>query len=294
MSPYHTTQPKQQEESTVSEKVELPAHTIELIDEPAADGPLYVVAANAWDGALQTQVVDVRGAAPHGFPPRSVKDRVVTDTVSFLAEVARRELVEDYSTVWGNRQAGEVTVVYNDLSPVTSNAFTRRDDRLVLRFVRDPDWTVLLKTADGNFHSQDEFGDLIEAAGHLITSHPAAELMEIVDSVRASSKGSFESRIRRDTGAQHLTYSEEVSTKAGSGAKPLEVPREIVLAARPFEDYPLVEVPAWLRLRITQGQLLLGLFPKPFEHKVRDAWKVVTDGLAAELGVPVYAANLGK
>ncbi|MBN7389249.1 hypothetical protein I3U52_24390 [Mycobacteroides abscessus subsp. abscessus] len=38
----------------------------------------------------------------------------------------------------------------------------------------------------------------------------------------------------------------------------------------------------------------LGLFPKPYEHLVRDAWTQKTGELAEALGVPVYAANLGK
>lgn len=234
------------------------------------------------------------GEVPAAFPPRTVNDRVVTDTASFLAEIARRPLLVDESTVWGNRQKGEITAVYDELSSIPTNQYTRRGDRLILRFVPDPDWATLVGTADAKFHDQDTFGDMIEAAGHLITSHPAAELMEIVDSVRTSSKGSFESRIRRDTGTQYLTYSEEVSAKAGSSSKPLEVPREITLTARPFEDYPQIEVKCWLRLRVNQGQLGLGLFPQPYQHLVRDAWTHVTNELADKLKVPVYAANLGR
>lgn len=278
------------------EITEIPQHTIELVDEPSADGPVYLAAANTSDVGLRTEVVDVRDEAPWAFPPRTVSDRVVTDTASFLAEITRRGLVADVSTVWGNRKAGEVTVVYNELSPLSTDSFTRRDDRLVLRFVPDPDWATLFKAADGRLHQQDEFGDLIESAGHLITSHPAAELMEMVDSIRTSSKGAFESKIRRDTGSQHLTYSEEIKASAGSVAKPLEVPKEITLVAKPFEDegYPEVAVKCWLRLKVSNGQLHLGLFPQPYEHLVRAAWTRVTGELAAGLSVPVYASNLTR
>lgn len=266
--------------------------TAPLVDD-SADGPIYVVTANGENG-LQALVVDVRAQAAQAFPPRTVEPRVVTDTASFLAEVERRPLYAEHSTVWGNRKAGEIAVVYDDLDPTPDKDFTRRADRLILRFVADPDWATLLKAADGQFHTQHEFGDLIESAGHLISSHLAADVMEIVDSVRASSKGSFESKIRRDTGSQHIVYSEEVSTRAGSSTRQLEVPREITLTARPFEDYPEIEVTCWLRLRINQGQLLLGLFPQPYEHRVRDAWTHVTNELADKLSVPVYAANLAR
>ncbi len=271
----------------------VPAQTVQPIAEEGQDGPLYLVAVNGENG-LETQVVDVRELAPKAFPPRTVADRTVTDIDSFVAEIGRRPLPEGLSTIWGNRERGEIVAVYDELPKFTHLDYTRRADRLVLKFVDDPDWATLFKAADGKYHDQEEFGELIEYAGHLITSHSDADLIEIVDSIRASKSGAFESRIRRDTGSQHLTFKEEVSASAGTSTKPLEVPREITLAASPFESYPEVQVTCWLRLRVNGGQLGLGLFPKPYKHLVRDAWKVVTGDIADQLKVPVYAANVGR
>ncbi|WP_100460800.1 DUF2303 family protein [Mycobacteroides abscessus] len=273
--------------------IALPKHDADLIDEPDADTSLYLVTANGENG-LQTEVVDVRGKVPAAFPPRTPELRTVTDTASFLAEVTRRPLLQGLSTVWGNRDKGQVSVIYNELGTDATADYTRRNDVLALQFVADPDWATLFNAADGKFHSQLDFGDLIEQAGHLITSHQAADVMEIIDSIRASSKGSFESGIKRATSSVNLTYSEEVSAKAGTATRQLEIPREITLSARPFEDYPVIEVRCWLRLNISQGQLGLGLFPQPYQHLVRDAWTHVTGELSEALGVPVYAANLGK
>ncbi|MEU9805058.1 DUF2303 family protein [Mycobacterium sp. NPDC050853] len=273
--------------------IAFPDHTVEPINDPDVDGPVYLVSANS-DSGLQTEVIDVRSKAPHAFPPRTVPPRTVTDAASLLAEVKRRPLLNGMSTVWGNRNVGEITVVYDELESDATIDYTNRADQLRLKFVRDPDWDTLFRAADGRFHTQVEFGDLIESAGHLITSHPAAEIVEIVDSVRASSKGSFESNIKRATGSVNLTYSEEVSAKAGTATRQLEVPREITLSARPFEDYPVIEITCWLRLNISQGQLGLALVPQPYEHLVRDAWTQKTTEVADELGVPIYASNLGK
>lgn len=273
--------------------IELPAHVVQEVDQVEADSLLYLVTANTESG-LQTEVVDVRGQVPAAFPPRTPERRTVTDTASFLAEVTRRPLLQGLSTVWGNRDKGQVSVIYNELGTDATADYTRRNDVLALQFVADPDWATLFNAADGKFHSQLDFGDLIEQAGHLITSHQAADVMEIIDSIRASSKGSFESGIKRATSSVNLTYSEEVSAKAGTATRQLEIPREITLSARPFEDYPVIEVRCWLRLNISQGQLGLGLFPQPYQHLVRDAWTHVTGELSEALGVPVYAANLGK
>ncbi len=50
--------------------IALPKHDADLIDEPDADTPLYLVTANGENG-LQTEVVDVRGKVPAAFPPRA-------------------------------------------------------------------------------------------------------------------------------------------------------------------------------------------------------------------------------
>ncbi|MCX8559808.1 DUF2303 family protein [Mycolicibacterium mucogenicum] len=275
--------------------IELPSHTVEPIEDSGADSPLFLATANAAH-SLEKHVIDVRGLAPDAFPPRTVVERVVTDQVSFAAELERRKLVEGQSTVWGNRQRGEITAVYDELSPHAIEEFTRRHDRLTLRFIADPDWATLFKAADGNFHGQEKFADLVESAGHLIKSHQAADLVELVNDIRASSKGSFESRPNRQTGSIHLTYSEEVTVrgKASVSSGELELPKEITFEARPYEDYPLIEVKCWLRLAFNQGQLSLGLFPQPYEHLVRDAWKVVVGEVAEKIGAKVYAANTGR
>ncbi|AXC38128.1 hypothetical protein SEA_AYOTOYA_50 [Gordonia phage Ayotoya] len=256
---------------------------------PGTDGPLYLVAANGERG-LETRVVDVRGDAPEAFAPRGVPTRIVTDQESFASELARRPLVDGRSTVWANRNAGTVTAVYDDLGPA-GDLFTDRNDRLELRFVRDADWKLFLATADGQHHSQEEFGNLLESAGHLITSHAAADLLELVDSIRATSSGSFESRIQRSTGGQTLSFSEEVEARAGRNGQ-LEVPRTVTFLVSPFEDYPPVEVTCWLRLRISGGKLSLGLFPQPYDHVVRASWFDVVASISVAIAYPILSANL--
>lgn len=255
------------------------------------DGPLFLLTANGENG-LESNVVDIRNHAGQAFAPRTADTRFVTDTASFIAETVRRPLDKSLATVWGNRLRGEITAIYDDLDPDFEADYRRRTDRLILKFVPDPDWAILFAAADGKYHGQEEFADLIEQAGYLITSHQAADLMEMVQSVRTSTKGEFQSEIKRDTGSQTIVYSEEVSASAGTVQRPLEVPREITFTARPFEDYPSVDVDCWLRLRPNGGRLGIGLFPKPYHHHVRDAWESVVEKLADDIGSPIYASNL--
>lgn len=260
-----------------------------LLDAPW--GQVLTVAANGHNG-LETKVIDLVGEAPDAYLPRTVAPRTVTDQASFLAEATRRPLIEGISTVWANRKAGSVTVVYDELDGIANPVgYTRRADRLELRFIRSEDWKLFTTAADRAFHSQDAFGDLLQSVGHLITSHSAADLLEVVDSIRATSTGSFESRINRANGSQTLSYSEEVNATAGRHGQ-LEVPRGVEFRVSPFEDYPEFDISADLRLRVSGGKLAIGLFPEPFDHKIRDSWLDVTSSLSQALGVPVYAANL--
>lgn len=101
--------------------IALPPHTV-ADDEWGSDGPLRIIAANGENG-LNVKVVDVRAEAPNAFPPRTVNDRVVTDTASFLAEIARRPLIEGLSTVWGTGRRGRLPL-FTTSCPVPRSAIT--------------------------------------------------------------------------------------------------------------------------------------------------------------------------
>ena len=257
------------------------------------DGQVLIITANSADG-LATKVIDVRAEAPDAFPPRTVPARVVTDQASLLHETARRPLLDGQSTVWGNRKKGTVTVVYDELLRAADASLTRRDDRLILQFVPDPDWAIMRNAADGKFHGQTAFADLIESAGHLITSHAAADLVECAENIRTSSSGKFESKINRTTGSQAVTYVQDVTVRGGSAQKTsqLELPKTVTFTAAPFEDYPPISVECYLRLNTAGGDLQLGFFPKPYEHLIRAAWDATMLDLAEKIGAPIYAANL--
>jgi hypothetical protein len=272
----------------------LPQAIVTEADDDGMDGQVLIVTANSATG-LATEVIDVRAATPDAFPPRTVPARVVTDQASLLHETDRRPLLAGHSTVWGNRKKGTVTVIYDELPPNTEpHNYTRRGDRLILQFVPDPDWAIMRTAADGRFHGQSEFADLIESAGHLITSHAAADLVECAENIRTSSSGKFESKINRTTGSQAVTYVQDVTVRGGSAQKTsqLELPKTVTFTAAPFEDYPPISVECYLRLNTAGGDLQLGFFPKPYEHLIRAAWDATMLALAEKIGGPIYAANM--
>ncbi|KLI04539.1 MULTISPECIES: DUF2303 family protein [Mycolicibacterium] len=245
----------------------------------------HVVGINE-DRELQHVVIDEGDL--QAIPRRAKGTRTVADVESFIAELARRPLT-NIGTMWGNAHRGELSAIYNDHDTIESKLGGWRDDVLRLVLQQDPDWVAWHKIS-GKYYPQVEFGDVVEELRHTIQSPDQADLLEIIDSIRASTKGEFESSITRANGAQTLAYKKEVTSRAGAVGRELEVPEHIILSLRPWEGHPkLYEVPAYFRLIVSEGDLRLAIKLFPTREIVRQAWADLTAQIVEAVGKPVYA-----
>lgn len=219
-------------------------------------------------------------------PYRVSGERTVTDLDSFLAELDRRPL-SDYSTLWGSPTRGRLTAIYNDHHGDDAGW---RDDKLTLALTPDEDWAAW-HALSGKLFTQNEFGDVIEELLHTIESPDQADLLEIIDSIRASTSGEFESAIERGNGSQKLTYKQQHTVRAGRSGQ-LEIPQIITLDLRPWEGHPATyAVEAYFRTRVSEGSLALAIKLKPTRQIVRRAWATLTEAVVAQTGTPVYAVS---
>ncbi|MCC9182593.1 DUF2303 family protein [Mycolicibacterium mageritense] len=270
--------------------VEHAPHEAQVVDGTVAN-VRYAVAVTEQRG-LEVHKIDdrdeARADAPN--PLRAKGTRTVRDVESFLAELDRRPMPLGTGTLWGNAERGEVRAIYNDHSSATGDGTPGwRDDILALDLAADPDWVRWHKVS-GHYYPQEPFGDFVEELRHTISSPDQADLLEIIDSIRASTKGEFESSVTRANGGQTLAYKVEVSTRAGVAGRELEVPQHIVLSLRPWEGHSkLYEVPAYFRVRITNGQLELAIKLFPTLETLRQAWTDLTGEITDHLDMPVYA-----
>lgn len=240
------------------------------------------------------QVTDIE-VDPTNFPTplRVHGERTVTDLDSFLAELDRRQLdqIGNTGTLWGSAKRGVLTAVYNDHNAETTAAAPGagwRDDKLTLKLTPDEDWAAW-HALSGQFMPQNTFGDKIEELLHTITSPDQADLLEIIDSIRSSTSGEFESKVERAHGGLKLTYREDHNVTAGKGRE-LEVPQIITLNLRPWEGHPeTYPVEAYFRTRVNQGSLGLAVKLKPTSQILRDAWYAITQAVSGQTGKPVLA-----
>lgn len=232
------------------------------------------------------QIEEIDDVDTYAEPPaRPEGTRTVADLESFLAELSRRGLGES-GTLWGNATRGNLTAVYNDHTDEPG----WRDDKLALQLTQDPDW-LAWHALSGEFYGQETFGDKIEELLHTVISPDQADLLEIIDSVRASTSGQFESRIQRADGSQKLVYSQEHSVRAGRTGE-LEVPQTISLELRPWENHPEVyPVEAYFRVRVADGRLHLAVKLKPTRQIVRAAWADLANRVTEHTAKPVYAVS---
>ncbi len=270
--------------------VEHAPHEAQII-EGTVDHVRYAVGVTEQRG-LEVHQIDERDAAaavaPH--PLRTKGTRAVVDVESFLAELDRRPLPQASGTLWGNANRGEIQAIYNDHAGATGEGHPGwRDDILALKLAADPDWVAWHKIS-GQYMPQGKFGETIEELRHCITSPDQADLLEIIDSIKQSTKGEFESAPTRANGALTYVYKVEVSRTAGAAGRQLEVPEHIMLSLRPWEGHPkLYDVPAYFRTEVVEGRLHLAIKLFPTREIVRQAWADLTAQIVDHLDLPVYA-----
>jgi uncharacterized protein YfdQ (DUF2303 family) len=257
------------------------------LSEDGTQPGIHVVAATTAENGLQVTTVDVRDKIPGVIASAEAGTRLVTDVPSFLAELDRYSLQPELSTLWGDETKGRVEAIYNDHC---DDGAGLRDNRLALELRADADW-VAWHRLSGQYLRQEEFGDQVEELLHTVVEPAQADLMEVIDSIRATSRGTFESKISRADGGQQLEYKEEVSTTAGRSAQ-LEVPKTVTLAIRPWEGLDTYKVDGWFRLRVQNGQLSLTIKLKPTRNVLRTAWSDVVAQIEEHLdGKPVLATR---
>lgn len=234
---------------------------------------------------LQIKHIEVEASDLNPHPYRAKGDRTVTELDSFLDELDRRKLTEEEGTLWGSSKRGVLFAVYNDHTGDTPGW---RDDRLVLQLTPDEDWQKWHQLS-GTFHNQNTFGDHVEELLHTVKRPDQAELLEVIDSIRASTSGEFESRITRANGARQLVYKVEHDVKAGRTGQ-LEIPETITLTLRPWEGHPeTYDVDAWFRTNIKDGALTLSIKLKPTRQIIRTAWAKVVSCVGEQTSLNVYA-----
>lgn len=108
-------------------------------------------------------------------------------------------------------------------------------------------------------------------------------MLEIAQSIEATSSGQFESKQRLQDGQVALRYSQQVEARAGTKGD-LTIPETFTVALRCYEGIDPVDITARLRYRIREGQLAIGYRLERLDDVKDKAFADVVDAVEQRLG----------
>ncbi|WP_171108643.1 DUF2303 family protein [Streptomyces sp. Z423-1] len=239
-------------------------------------GNIYLVATA--DGRVQT--VDLTGPEHTGQLDRKTGTTTVRDAASFLTYYAKHH--DEDTEVYSDVEALSVTAVL-DAHRAAGARFGGH--RLALSLRRTKAWQQWLGN-DGRLLTQDEFANFLEDQLPYLQTPDSATMLEIAQSIKATTKAEFQSSSRLQSGERKFAYVED--TKASAGAKgDLAIPETFIIAVPPFEGADAYRMTARFKYRIDRGQLHLGYKLEQPEERAKAAFADVLAAIAEGIDTPI-------
>jgi len=103
---------------------------------------------------------------------------------------------------------------------------------------------------NGAMMSQSDFADFIYQNKLEITEPAGADLLEIITTLKALSKGVFKNMVDHHDGSIDMVMNMKVSTQGGTTDKPLQLPKQIRIVVQGFYGGPELHLTADLKIRV--------------------------------------------
>jgi len=239
-------------------------------------GAIYLVATA--DGDVRQ--FDLTGPQYTGQLARKRGRPVVRDAASFLAYWAKHH--DDASEVYADVEQLSVTAVL-DAHSADEPGFAEHRLTLTLRRTKAwEEWTSL----DGKLLTQDQFANFLEDHLPNLVEPDAATMLEIAQSIKATTKAEFQSSSRLQSGERKFVFTEDVKASAGSKGD-LSIPEVFKIAVPPFEGADAYSMTARFKYRLDRGELHLGFKLEQPEERAKAAFADVLAAIAEDITVPV-------
>lgn len=239
-------------------------------------GAVYVVATA--DGLVQT--IDLTGPEHTGVLARKTGRTIVRDAASFLTYWTKHH--DDASEIYSDVEQLTVTAVLNAHSSEDADF---GDHRLHLQLRKTKAWDEWL-ALDGKLVDQDRFANFLEDHLPNLVDPDAATMLEIAQSIKATTKAEFQSSSRLQSGERKFAYVED--TKASAGAKgDIAIPEVFKIAVPPFEGADAYTMNVRFKYRLDRGTLTLGYKLEQPEERARAAFADVLAAIAEGVGTPI-------
>lgn len=237
---------------------------------------------------------------PHAFVVPAGCDVVVDDFSERLPRPERgtpgtRVVRDEKDLIKLAEEIGEHPVVYAD--PVTQSVVCVlnddvdeatpgwRDQRVQLGLVETDEWKAW-KKANGSMMPQSEFAEFIEDWRRTISNPDDATMLEIAQTLHATSNVRAKSARRLRDGQRKIEWDEDTTTTAGEDGK-VEIPEVFEIAVVPWKgrDVTPLRMTARLRIRLNGGNVMLGFKLNDVDARMEEAFNSLLEPIRDKLDV---------
>ena len=226
--------------------------TREAVEPHQVEPGLYL----APDGS---RVIDVRDQIERtkDHPRRKTGAVTLAQHDSFVAYLAKHGMPE--TELWADIDKDRITAVINAHAAVAGDPDDEGvagwgDHRATLQLVTTQDWRDWTGNS-GEFFPQTEFAEFVEQHLPNIVAPTAADMLELAQTIKGSTKVSFESSKRVKSGETAIEWREGTTAMAGKKGT-IDIPDTIDLGMQVYEAGAPYKLTARFRYRIGGGRVV--------------------------------------
>lgn len=209
--------------------------------------------------------------------PKNIKQAVILQNAIALTEYLNR-FKRESSLLLADVEASMIVAAI-DYHDKDQPELVEHRATLALPFSEEwKTWTAI----NGQLKPQLEFARFIEENAPDIKAPDAASLLEAVRDLQAKRSVNFVQAVRTASDNENFEYTDNTEARAKGD---LELPTRFLLSIPVYFGDPDVEVPAFLRWKLDDGKLLLGIKLHRAEHIRQAAFQLIVTDATEKTGV---------
>jgi uncharacterized protein YfdQ (DUF2303 family) len=219
------------------------------------------------------------------YEPHYIKECVILQTTNSLVEYVNRYKTDDtvlFADIGENRIVGQID--YHAPAKAGHNAH-----RAMLQLSFSTEWAAWIGIS-GQLNEQLEFARFIEENGADVRAPTGAELLECVRDLQANRSVNFTKAVRTSSDNENFEYSEATETRSRKGG--VEVPTKFQLGIPVYFGEGDIELHAFLRWKLSEGNLKLGVQLHRAEHVRQAVFQAIVWEIADRTGCPAVFGKL--
>jgi uncharacterized protein YfdQ (DUF2303 family) len=248
------------------------------------DARVYLVTP---EGFTAEDVTDPHGLTP-GVPAR-IAARATLQTVDSLVDY-----VSHYANPTGGRTVLFADIAKNRIAGLidyhTAAQAANVDHAAIMDLPFSEEWKVWT-AAHGKMVGQLEFARFVEENAADVEAPSGGELLDVVRDLHAVRKVDFKKAVRTSSDNESFEYVDETTANTRNGA--VEIPSKFKLRLPVYFGGRTVELFAFLRWHLDDGNLKLGVALHRAEHVRQAEFKLIVEDAASRTGCPAVFGFAG-